>query len=138
MAHQGSSRPLRPLAPRTASGGLAPANPDPGPNEEHKVKRASMACAECKRRRTKVLAFIVSLVSNPSPPLSVARLLVEPIPNLNIILTRVFSAAMIPQAAPAPNVRYRDVNVSSMSPQTNAARWLPSGLKRKISAFWNE
>ncbi|ODM17419.1 hypothetical protein SI65_07094 [Aspergillus cristatus] len=53
MAHQGSSRPLRPLAPRTASGGLAPANPDPSPNEEHKVKRASMACAKCKRRRTK-------------------------------------------------------------------------------------
>ncbi|OJJ86095.1 Zn(II)2Cys6 transcription factor domain-containing protein, partial [Aspergillus glaucus CBS 516.65] len=43
---------LRPLAPRTTSG-LVPENPDPSTNEEHKVKRASMACAECKRRRTK-------------------------------------------------------------------------------------
>lgn len=137
MAHQSSSRPLRPLAPRTASGGLAPANPDPSPNEEHKVKRASMACAECKRRRTKVLAFIISLVSHPSPP-SATRLIVESILTLESYSHMHFSAAMIPQAAPAPNARYRDVSVSSTSPRTNAAKWPPSGLRRKISGFLNE
>ncbi|PLB55375.1 hypothetical protein P170DRAFT_470794 [Aspergillus steynii IBT 23096] len=49
MAQQGPSRPLRPIAPRSF-----PDPPTPGPPpEEGKIKRASMACTECKRRRTK-------------------------------------------------------------------------------------
>ncbi|KAH8427841.1 Zn(II)2Cys6 transcription factor domain-containing protein [Aspergillus melleus] len=49
MAQQGPPRPLRPIAPRSF-----PDPPAPGPPpEEGKIKRASMACTECKRRRTK-------------------------------------------------------------------------------------
>ena len=52
MAQQGSSKPLRAIAPRMTPGGLTPS--EPSPSEDTKAKRASMACAECKRRRTKV------------------------------------------------------------------------------------
>ncbi|KAF9889250.1 hypothetical protein FE257_007563 [Aspergillus nanangensis] len=52
MAQQGPSRPLRPIAPR-----MAPDPPAPGPPaDEGKIKRASAACGECKRRRTKCSA----------------------------------------------------------------------------------
>ncbi|KAJ9244928.1 transcriptional regulator family: Fungal Specific TF [Paecilomyces variotii] len=50
MPQQGA-RPLRALAPRTT---LTPESGTPGPaTEESKIKRASTACKECKRRRTK-------------------------------------------------------------------------------------
>ena len=158
MAHQGSSRPLRPLAPRTTSG-LVPATPDPSTNEEHKVKRASMACAECKRRRTKVLAFInhnhyyhhhlllllfllLLLLLSSFPPFPsaffVARATRRTEPTFGVLFSHICSsAAMIPQEAPAPNVHYKDVNVSSMSPPTNVARLPPSVPRRRINALWN-
>ncbi|KAL1847944.1 hypothetical protein Plec18167_004909 [Paecilomyces lecythidis] len=50
MPQQGA-RPLRALAPRTT---LTPESATPGPaTEESRIKRASTACKECKRRRTK-------------------------------------------------------------------------------------
>ncbi|EAW06692.1 Zn(II)2Cys6 transcription factor domain-containing protein [Aspergillus clavatus NRRL 1] len=52
MSHQGPPRPFRPIAPRTL---LDP--PTPGPvAEETKIRRASTACTECKKRRTKCSA----------------------------------------------------------------------------------
>jgi hypothetical protein len=50
MSHQGPPRPFRPIAPRTLLD-----TPTAGPvAEESKVRRASTACTECQRRRTKV------------------------------------------------------------------------------------
>ncbi|KAE8356501.1 hypothetical protein BDV28DRAFT_127109 [Aspergillus coremiiformis] len=50
MAEQGPSRPFRPIAPRTMPDDLSP----PGVSaEEVKAKRASAACTECKKYRTK-------------------------------------------------------------------------------------
>ncbi|KAE8144106.1 hypothetical protein BDV25DRAFT_167645 [Aspergillus avenaceus] len=55
MAHQGSSRSFRPIAPRAVPD-PPPPTPGGGPPEEVKIKRASAACTECKRRRTKCSA----------------------------------------------------------------------------------
>ncbi|KAB8075762.1 hypothetical protein BDV29DRAFT_155415 [Aspergillus leporis] len=55
MAQQGSSRPFRPIAPRTLPDPLPPPTGGGGP-EEGKIRRASAACTECKRRRTKCSA----------------------------------------------------------------------------------
>ncbi|KAJ5619639.1 hypothetical protein N7510_003623 [Penicillium lagena] len=55
MDHLGS-RGLRPIAPRTVMPGLTPPGqgpPGPLPPEEPRMKRASTACTECKRRRTR-------------------------------------------------------------------------------------
>ncbi|PYH34260.1 C6 finger domain protein [Aspergillus neoniger CBS 115656] len=49
MAQQGSGKPFRPIAPRRIP---EPPTPAAAP-EEGKIKRASTACGECKRRRTK-------------------------------------------------------------------------------------
>lgn len=58
MAQQGSTRPFRPIAPRTLPGPLPPPPAPPGGGvEEVKIRRASAACTECKRRRTKVPIF---------------------------------------------------------------------------------
>ncbi|PLN77210.1 hypothetical protein BDW42DRAFT_6832 [Aspergillus taichungensis] len=54
MAQQGSSRPFRPIAPRAVAESPMPGPPIEEPN--NKIKRASTACAECKRRRTKCSA----------------------------------------------------------------------------------
>ncbi|KAK9580836.1 hypothetical protein V6Z92_007943 [Aspergillus fumigatus] len=52
MSHQAPPRPFRPIAPRTALD-----TPPAGPvAEECKVRRASTACRECQRRRTKCSA----------------------------------------------------------------------------------
>ncbi|GIJ89644.1 hypothetical protein Asppvi_008589 [Aspergillus pseudoviridinutans] len=52
MSHQGPPRPFRPIAPRTLSD-----TPTAGPAaEESKIRRASTACTECQRRRTKCSA----------------------------------------------------------------------------------
>ncbi|GFF39574.1 putative C6 finger domain protein [Aspergillus udagawae] len=52
MSHQGPPRPFRPIAPRTLSDSLTA-----GPTaEESKIRRASTACTECQRRRTKCSA----------------------------------------------------------------------------------
>ncbi|KAE8344568.1 hypothetical protein BDV24DRAFT_160308 [Aspergillus arachidicola] len=57
MAQQGSSRPFRPIAPRTLPDPLPPPPAPPGGGvEEVKIRRASAACTECKRRRTKCSA----------------------------------------------------------------------------------
>ncbi|KAE8155393.1 hypothetical protein BDV40DRAFT_283838 [Aspergillus tamarii] len=57
MAQQGSSRPFRPIAPRTLPDPLPPPPAPPGRGvEEVKIRRASAACTECKRRRTKCSA----------------------------------------------------------------------------------
>lgn len=70
--------------------------------------------------------------------LSVARAARRTEPKFGILFSHIYSsAAMIPQAAPAPNARYKDVNVSSTSPPTNAVRWPPSAPRRRINAFWN-
>ncbi|GAD93628.1 C6 finger domain protein, putative [Paecilomyces variotii No. 5] len=68
MPQQGA-RPLRALAPRTT---LTPDSATPGPaTEESRIKRASTACKECKRRRTKVQSFTLpvlpSLCSTGNP-----------------------------------------------------------------------
>ncbi|GFN16671.1 hypothetical protein AtubIFM55763_006969 [Aspergillus tubingensis] len=52
MAQQGSGKPFRPIAPRRIP---EPPTPAAAP-EEGKIKRASTACGECKRRRTKCSA----------------------------------------------------------------------------------
>ncbi|PYI11452.1 hypothetical protein BO78DRAFT_134685 [Aspergillus sclerotiicarbonarius CBS 121057] len=52
MAQQGSAKPFRPIAPRRIPEPPAPA----AAPEEGKIKRASTACGECKRRRTKCSA----------------------------------------------------------------------------------
>lgn len=64
MAQQGSSRPLRPIAPRTTPGAPVPAISS---HEEGsgKVRRAPMACTECKKRRTKVLVNFIVIVLVP-------------------------------------------------------------------------
>ncbi|GKZ37299.1 hypothetical protein AbraIFM66950_008785 [Aspergillus brasiliensis] len=62
MAQQGSGKPFRPIAPRRIP---EPPTPAAAP-EEGKIKRASTACGECKRRRTKV--------KTPLPLPSLARL----------------------------------------------------------------
>ncbi|RHZ57914.1 Zn(II)2Cys6 transcription factor domain-containing protein [Aspergillus thermomutatus] len=52
MSHQGPPRPFRHIAPRTLLD-----TPTARPvAEESKIRRASTACAECKRRRTKCSA----------------------------------------------------------------------------------
>ncbi|KAF7593934.1 hypothetical protein BBP40_010441 [Aspergillus hancockii] len=55
MAQQGSSRPFRPIAPRALPDPL-PSPSGGGAPEEVKIRRASAACTECKRRRTKCSA----------------------------------------------------------------------------------
>ncbi|OOF99170.1 hypothetical protein ASPCADRAFT_204833 [Aspergillus carbonarius ITEM 5010] len=52
MAQQESVKPFRPIAPRRVPEPPAPASAP----EEGKIKRASTACGECKRRRTKCSA----------------------------------------------------------------------------------
>ncbi|PLB39573.1 Zn(II)2Cys6 transcription factor domain-containing protein [Aspergillus candidus] len=54
MAQQGSSRSFRPIAPRALAESPVPGPPIDEPN--NKIKRASTACTECKRRRTKCSA----------------------------------------------------------------------------------
>ncbi|KAE8388918.1 hypothetical protein BDV23DRAFT_102844 [Aspergillus alliaceus] len=58
MAHQGPSRPFRPIAPRTLPDPVPPPTPRSLGSgvEEIKIRRASAACTECKRRRTKCSA----------------------------------------------------------------------------------
>ncbi|KAB8263947.1 hypothetical protein BDV32DRAFT_146250 [Aspergillus pseudonomiae] len=56
MAQQGSSRPFRAIAPRTLPDPLPPPAHPGGGFEEAKIRRASAACTECKRRRTKCSA----------------------------------------------------------------------------------
>ncbi|PWY91813.1 hypothetical protein BO94DRAFT_380387 [Aspergillus sclerotioniger CBS 115572] len=64
MAQQGSAKPFRPIAPRRVPEPPAPASAP----EEGKIKRASTACGECKRRRTKVNPGPARLLQWPSPP----------------------------------------------------------------------
>ena len=119
MAQQGSSRPLRPIAPRTTPGDLTPSNPES--SEEGKAKRASSACAECKRRRTKVCStcFLVSEFRH--------LLLSTRIHSLTSS-----SAAMIRPAAPAPNVHLKGVNVPSTSLPINAGRPQESAFRKSL------
>lgn len=117
-------RGYRPLAPRTrllggsGDGGEGTGSPAGGSApEEKRMRRASTACTECQKRRTRVhihCAFYFPLTSLPfiSPNLVLQ----------SIWHTLFYYFVSVPALLIAPNVQPTPANVSSMKPPTDAVR----------------
>lgn len=112
MAYSGPSQPLRVIRPRPSFQDSPPISRNP---EEGKLKRASIACTECKRRRVRVILPQSIWVL---PSISLRLLLIIALFYLGHTLTY-FS---VPTALPAMNVLPIPASVSTMKQPTSAGR----------------
>lgn len=121
------SRPYRLIAPRQVDV-QQPQTPQAFSADEGKTKRASMACTECKKRRTKVRLLFSFRDDFCLPDLVIDEWLMYCVTN-HLTLFPSYSAVLAPLVQ---NVSITSVNVCTMSTQISAGK----NMSQVLSNSW--